>query len=171
MNRGDDSMLFLFVGDGSDRERIQRRADEIGLHNVRFLPLLSPADFRGLLTASGVCLVTQLHSVSEIAFPSKIVTYLAAGCPIIASVNPECEVASIIKESGSGRVVGAEQPDTLSFAIREMRAEDLHEYGENARKYAGLRWSSVRVLGHLERSLLVAAGLATSPTAYEGGTS
>lgn len=171
LNRGDDSMLFLFVGDGADRERIQRRADEISLHNVRFLPLLNPADFRGLLAASGVCLVTQLHSVSEIAFPSKIVTYLAAGRPIIASVNPECEVASIIKESGSGRVIGAEQPDALSFAIQKLRAEDLRTYGENAREYASLRWSSIRVLGNLERSLLVAAGLATSPTAYEGGNS
>jgi colanic acid biosynthesis glycosyl transferase WcaI len=165
LNRSDDSMLFLFVGDGADRGRIQRRAAEMGLRNVRFLPLLDQKDFRGLLAASGVCLVTQQQSVSEIAFPSKIVTYLAAGRPIIASVNPDCEVAKVVRESGAGRVVDAEEPEALSFALQEMRGEDLPKLGENAREYASLRWSSVRVLGHLERSLMAAAGSTMSSVA------
>jgi colanic acid biosynthesis glycosyl transferase WcaI len=165
LNRGDDSMLFLFVGDGADCGRIQRRAAELKLQNVKFLPLLSQQDFRGLLAASGICLVTQQQSVSEIAFPSKIVTYLAAGRPIIASVNPDCEVARVVRESGAGRVVDAEEPEALSFALQEMRREDLSKFSENAREYARLRWSSVRVLGHLERSLVAAAGATMSPVA------
>jgi colanic acid biosynthesis glycosyl transferase WcaI len=157
LNRSDDSMAFLFVGDGADCGRIQRRAIEMKLQNVRFLPLLDQKDFRGLLAASGVCLVTQQQSVSEIAFPSKIVTYLAAGRPIIASVNPDCEVARVVRESRAGRVVDAEEPEALSFALQEMRAENLSTFRENAREYANLRWSSVRVLGHLEKSLMAAA--------------
>ncbi len=92
LNRRDESTLFLFVGNGADCQRIQRRAADLNLHNVRFLPLLDETDFRGVLAASGVCLVTQQQSVSEIAFPSKIVTYLAAGRPVIASVNPEAKL-------------------------------------------------------------------------------
>ena len=157
LNRGDDSMLFLCVGNGADCQRIKRRAAELDLRNVRFLPLLDQADFRGLMAASSVCLVTQQQSVSEIVFPSKIVTYLAAGRPIVASVNPECEAARITLESGAGRVVEAENPASLLQAILELRGEDLHKVGENAREYASQRWSSVRVMGHLERSLLAAA--------------
>jgi len=130
------------------------------LHNVRFLPLLAEADFRGVLAASGVCLVTQQQSVSEVAFPSKIVTYLAAGRPVVASVNPDCEVARITRESGAGAVVNAENPAALLAAIRELRSSDLRKLGENARVYASRRWSSVRVMGHLERSLTAVAGSA-----------
>jgi colanic acid biosynthesis glycosyl transferase WcaI len=158
LHRGDDSMQFLFVGDGADRERIRRRASEMRLANVRFLPLLNQEDFRGLLAASGICLVTQQNHVSEIAFPSKIVTYLAAGRPIIASVNRECEVARVVCESGAGRVVDAEEPEALALALKEMRDENLSQYGENARQYASMRWSSMRVLGHMEQSLLAVAG-------------
>jgi colanic acid biosynthesis glycosyl transferase WcaI len=165
LNRDDDSTLFLFVGNGADCGRIQGRAVKMKLHNVRFLPLLDQTDFRGLLAASGICLVTQQQSVSEIAFPSKVVTYLAAGRPIIASVNPECEVARVVRESGAGRVVDAEVPEALSNALHEMRNADLSRYGENARGYASMRWSSVRVLGHLERSLLAAAGSAMNQVA------
>ena len=45
--RDDGSMLFLLVGDGADCERVQRRAAELSLANVRFLPLLDEAGFRG----------------------------------------------------------------------------------------------------------------------------
>jgi colanic acid biosynthesis glycosyl transferase WcaI len=164
LNRDDESTLFLFVGDGADCERIQRRAAQMKLRNVRFLPLLDQVDFRGLLAASGICLVTQQQSVSEIAFPSKIVTYLAAGRPMIASVNPECEVARVVRESGAGRVVDAEDPEALASALGEMRGADLNRLGENARQYAGMRWSSVRVLDHLERSLAAVAGSAMRST-------
>jgi colanic acid biosynthesis glycosyl transferase WcaI len=155
----DDSFVLLMVGDGADCERIQRRAAKMKLENVRFLPLLSQEDFRGLLAASGICLVTQQSSVSEIAFPSKVVTYLAAGRPIVASVNRECEVARVVRESRAGRVVDAEEPEALALALREMKDESLARFGENARQYASVRWSSVRVLGHLEQSLMTAAGL------------
>ena len=104
--------------------------------------------------------MTQQQSVSEIAFPSKIVTYLAAGRPVVASVNPDCEVARITRESGAGTVVNAENPEALLAAIRELRSSDLRKLGENARGYASRRWSSVRVMGHLERSLTAVAGSA-----------
>lgn len=168
LNRADDSLLFLCVGNGSDCERIKRRAAELSLKNVRFLPLLDEKDFRGLMAASDVCLVTQQQSVSEVAFPSKIVTYLGAGRPMIASVNPECEVARITRESGAGRVVEAENPQALLEAVRELRNADLRKAGENARAYACMRWSSERVLGHLERSLTMAAGSPMSSLAWKG---
>jgi len=168
LSRRDDSMLFLCVGDGAECERIKRRAAEHNLSNVRFFPLLDEKDFRGLMAASGICLVTQQHLTSEIAFPSKIVTYLAAGRPVVASVNPECEVAHMIRDSGAGKVVRAEDPAALLDAIRVLRREDLPNTGESGREYACARWSSTRVLGELERHLAAAAGTAMSPLVWKG---
>lgn len=131
----------------------------MNLQNVRFLPILDQKDFRGLLAASGICLVTQQRLVSEIFFPSKIVTYLAAGRAIVASVNSDCEVARITQDSGAGTVVEAENPEALLGAICRVRVEDLHKLGENGRRYATLRWAPARVLGHLEQCLMVATGV------------
>ena len=83
LNRRDGSTLFLLVGTAPMRRGFSA-GPLTGVAQCAFLPMLGKADFRGLLAASGVCLVTQQQSVSEIAFPSKIVTYLAAGRPIIA---------------------------------------------------------------------------------------
>jgi colanic acid biosynthesis glycosyl transferase WcaI len=167
LHRSDDSVQFLLVGDGAVRASIQRRVAELELHNVRFLPLLDAADFRGLLAASDVCLLTQQKSVSEIAFPSKIVTYLAAGRPVIASVNPDCEIAETIRESRGGRIVAPEDATALLAAIQELQGADLSEFRRSGQEYAGQRWSSARVLGHLERSLVSAAASVTSSLAQE----
>jgi colanic acid biosynthesis glycosyl transferase WcaI len=168
LNRSDDSVLFLLVGSGSDCERLRRRAAELKLPNVRFLPLLEEADFRGLIAASGICLVTQQKSVSEVAFPSKIVTYLAAARPIIASVNPESEVACVTRESGAGRVVNAEDAEALLGAIRELRGDDLQELGRKARNYATRRWAAARILGHLEQNLVAVAASAMGTVPQQG---
>jgi colanic acid biosynthesis glycosyl transferase WcaI len=154
LNHGDKSTLFLIVGDGGDRQRIQQRAQKMGLENLRFLPLLDEIDFRGLLAASGVCLVTQRKSASEIAFPSKVVTYLAAGCALLASVNEQSEIAQTILESEAGVVVEGENPQALLDAAIKLKSANLEQFGQNARGYAYLRWSSARVLGNLERCLL-----------------
>jgi colanic acid biosynthesis glycosyl transferase WcaI len=168
LNRCDDSVQFLLVGDGAVCERIRQRVADLGLQNVSFLPLLEAEDFRGLLAASDVCLLTQQKSVSEIAFPSKIVTYLAAGRPVIASVNPRCEVAQAVRESGAGRIVAPEDGAALLDAILEFRNANLSEYSQNAQEYASRRWSSARVLGHLERSLLSVATSAADSLPEEG---
>ncbi len=168
LNRSDNSMLFLLVGDGADCERIRRRALALGLDNVRFLPLLDETNFHGLMAASNVCLVTQQQSVAEIVFPSKIVTYLAAGRPIVVSVDPECEVARMTRESGAGKVVEAENPGALLAAVQNLRGEDLNKLSQSARDYAILQWAPARVLAHLERSLMAVAGSRESSLAKEG---
>jgi colanic acid biosynthesis glycosyl transferase WcaI len=154
MSRDDASRLFLLVGNGSARQKLERRAAKLKLDNVRFMPLLGSRDFRGLLAASDVCLITQRNLASDIVFPSKAVTYLAAGCAVIASVNQRSEVAQAIRESNAGIVVEPENAEALLNAVCELQFGELHELRRNAREYARMRWPAARVLTFIERSLV-----------------
>jgi colanic acid biosynthesis glycosyl transferase WcaI len=129
LSRNDASIVFLIVGDGSDKARIEQMVLERELTNVRFLPLLDETDFRGLLSASGACVVTQRKSASEIAFPSKVVTYLG------------------------GLVCAAEDGEALLQLIGQMKDSDLEGLRHRAKEYASRRWSSERVLRCLEQNL------------------
>lgn len=152
-SRVDDSILFLIVGDGAARNSIKARAEELRLTNVRFLPLLDPMDFRGLLAATDIALVTQRKAVSDIVFPSKTVTYLGAGCPVVASVNEYSEVARAITESGAGLVVPPEDPAALIAGINQLKKGGLDNCRRVARAYAVERWSGARVLSFMEQTL------------------
>lgn len=168
LTRSDESLLYLIVGDGAAREALMQRAAEMQLTNVKFLPVLDAQDFRGLLAASDICLVTQRKSLSDVVFPSKIVTYLAAGCPVIASVNPAIEAAQAVLDSGAGLVIEPENPVALRNALHELRSCDLQEHRRSARSYAGLRWSSARVLKFVERSLATVSRAVPAPLAERG---
>jgi len=168
LNRQEDSTVFLLVGDGAERENIEGRVAQLRLGNVRLLPLLEANEFRGLLGASDLCLVTQQKSVSDIVFPSKVVTYLTAGRPVLGSVNGKSEVARVICESGAGRIVEPENAEALLMAIHELRGTDLNACSQLAREYACRRWSSARVLGHLEKMLQEIGTSAPGPLAPEG---
>ena len=168
LGRADGSTQFLLVGSGVDRERIQNRVADLGLENVRFFPLLDEADFRGLLAATNICLVTQQKAASDIFFPSKMVTYLAAGRPLIASVDSGSQAARVTRESGAGRTVVPEDPGALLRAVHEMRTEDLRAYGAKARDYAISKWAPARVLGYLEQTLASVAFMPAKGQTEEG---
>lgn len=153
----DESLEFILAGDGAARKKIEGRAAELELRNVRFLPVLNSADYRGLLAASDICLVTQRRTVSDIVFPSKLVTYMSAGCASIASVNPNSEVARAIEGSQAGLVIEPENAVALVEAIASLRSGPIDECRRNAREFALDRWVADRVLSHLEKSLVAAS--------------
>jgi colanic acid biosynthesis glycosyl transferase WcaI len=167
MSRGDSSLFFLLVGNGSARDQVECRAAEMGLTNVRFLPLLDSQDFRGLLAASNVCLLTQRKSVSDIVFPSKTVTYLSAGCAVIASVNAGSEVAQTIRESGAGAVVEPENAEALLKAVQDLRSSNLADCRRSAMEYASVRWSPARVMRSIEERLVALSETAPPPLANQ----
>lgn len=82
------------------------------------------------MNASDICIVAQSKSRSGFS-PLKLFEYMACGKPVVAS---DIEgVREIVKESGGGILVGAENPENLAQAIvRLLKDEDyMKEMGEN----------------------------------------
>lgn len=153
--RDDPDVMFLLVGDGAARESLEKRTRDHELGNVRFLPLQPKAMFLELLAASDLCLLTQQKSVAEIVFPSKVVTMLAAGCPVVASVSPTSEVGRVLEEGGGGVVVPPEDPVVLARAITELRRDPqrMRAMGVAGRRYARTAWERGRILAGVATSL------------------
>jgi len=153
------NIVFLMVGSGAMKAQLEERAAVMRLENVKFLPLLSEQRFREMLATTDLALVTQQRSVSDIAFPSKTVTLLAAGCPVVASVSASSEVARVIEASEGGVVVKPEEPAILAQSIEQLsrNAGQLSVMKSQARRYAIEQWSPDRVLPIMEAELLKAA--------------
>lgn len=155
-------IAYLIVGDGAARADLQRKAAELALTNVQFLPLLPPDQFREMLAAADVALITQQKTVSDIVFPSKTVTLLAAGCPVIASVNSESEIARVIAASGAGTVVAPEDPGALANEILALRSDPATRSRMTyaGTQYARKHWEGSKILPYIEDELLRVAQIA-----------
>jgi len=110
-------LLFLIVGNGSEKQRMVDLAKSYNLGNVRFLPLQPRDLLADMYHAADINLLTQKKEVVDIVVPSKLISMMAAGSCIIASVAPNSEAASIMFEADCGRVVTPEDPEELSEAI------------------------------------------------------
>lgn len=175
--RDDPRVLYLLVGDGAVRGDLEARATARDLRNVRFLPLQDTATFHDLLAASDVALITQQRSVADIVFPSKVLTLLAAGRPVIASLNATSEVADVLRSSEGGIVVVPEDGTALSDAVVRLAAEPERRaaMGEAGRAYARAHWDRDRLLAHMEQELVAVSQhreLSFVPRSYstEGGS-
>jgi len=133
---------YLFVGDGAMRSNLEAEARARKLENILILPLLENDEFLEMLAATDIALITQKRVVSDIVFPSKTVTLLSAGCPVIASVNSGSEVARAVLRSGAGMVVEAENADAVWNAILELSksGESLARMSRQARQFALDSW-------------------------------
>jgi colanic acid biosynthesis glycosyl transferase WcaI len=116
-------VLVLFVGDGSEKERLQEFAHDKALSNVRFLPLLPPQPrelLPEMLAAADVLVLNQSGHIIDTVIPSKLFTYMASGRPIVAAVHQSSQAAACIRKAGSGIVVDAENPAALAEAILQL---------------------------------------------------
>jgi colanic acid biosynthesis glycosyl transferase WcaI len=158
-------IVFLLVGDGAMKSHLVKRADALGLDNVRFLPVQEKAELLQLLAAVELALIVQQSTVSDIVFPSKTVTLLSAARPIVASVSAECEIGRVISQSGAGVVIEPGNAEALAATIRELLRNPQRRATMSCcgRRYALQHWDETRILPAFESHLVRAAG--TTPHA------
>ena len=70
--------------------------------------------------------------------PSKAYSVLAAGRPVIASVDPGSEVARMVTDAGAGLVVLPDDPDAFTAAVEHLagKAGLRNQMGADGRVWA-----------------------------------
>ncbi len=120
---------FLFVGRGSEMNRLKKNAEMRFLTNVQFFDEIDSNEIHGLLSQcyAGLLTLDPRHKSHNI--PGKFLTYLLAGLPIIARVNENTDLAKLIKDERIGRVHFGESVEPLHDFVEEV-ADMSIEYVE-----------------------------------------
>jgi len=131
------SVRFVLIGSGSRGEWLQREVQRLGLTNVQLPGRLAAEKMPAILAQASALLVTLARSpIMSQTVPSKIQAYLAAGRPIIGSLDGEG--ASVIDQAAAGVACPAEDAGALADAIRRLYstpAPELHRMGQSGRLY------------------------------------
>jgi len=119
--RDDPEVAFVINGGGAARPDLERRAK--GLENVRFVDMQPKERLPEVLAAADVHVVPLKRGLAWSSVPSKLYSILAAGRPIVASVDPGTEVARTVGLAGAGVAVGPDDPEAFTKAIRRLLDE------------------------------------------------
>jgi colanic acid biosynthesis glycosyl transferase WcaI len=98
----DESVYFLFIGEGVRRSQLMSRAIQEGLTRVALLPYQPEERFTQIVGAADACFVVLQSGLERLAFPSRAFTFLSAGCPLITFMSPEAELARLVERNGCG---------------------------------------------------------------------
>lgn len=147
-----EDLLFLIVGDGAQKEEWVEKARH--LKNVRWLPMQSREIYPQVLQASDLCLATLKAEVKTPVVPSKILSIMAAGKPIIATMDLAGDAPHIIEAAGCGYALPAEDDEQLANRVRELyqNREVARQMGTNGRVYV-MEHFSLRVCTSLYLSI------------------
>jgi glycosyltransferase involved in cell wall biosynthesis len=120
---------FLFVGRGSDAQRLRSDASARALDNVAFFDEIDPDEISGLYAQCHVGLVAldPRHKTHNI--PGKFLSYMQAGLPVLASINPGNDLVELISTQQVGQVCTDTSVATLS-ALAQSLVADI-EYDED----------------------------------------
>jgi colanic acid biosynthesis glycosyl transferase WcaI len=141
-------IVWMLIGQGEEREQIEQEIRRRNLGNFRLMDL-QPVEFlRQIYSAADVLVLNQRATVEDAVIPSKLLTYMAAGRPLVAAISEKSEAARYIREANCGLVVPPENPAALVQGILELRQNLAlrKEMGMNGRAYAEAHLTKDKVL-------------------------
>ena len=118
---------FLFVGRGSDAKLLREEARRRKLGNVVFYDEIEPEEIPGLYAQchAGIVALDPRHKTHNI--PGKFLTYMQAGLPVLASINPGNDLIQLIKQERVGQACTDQSVESLerlvSVLVDEIKAD------------------------------------------------
>ena len=128
---------FVLLGSGSRSKWLHGEIARRALGNVKLPGRFPTGTMPGILSQASALLVSLVRSpIMSLTVPSKVQAYLAAGRPVIASM--EGAGAQVVEEAGAGIACPAEDAAALVAAVLRLRAEtpeQLARMGQAGRDY------------------------------------
>ena len=120
-HRHRDDLVYVINGGGVRFQDLASAAN--GLPNLVVVGY-QPADRLPEVLATGdIHLVLLKAGLASASVPSKAYSVLAAGRPVVASVDPGSEVARMVTDAGAGFAVPPDDPEALVAAVEYLAGE------------------------------------------------
>lgn len=130
-------IVFLMVGEGVVKDRIQIAAAQRGLDNIRMLPFQPREILSQVLSSANLAVLTLQKNRGKSSVPSKVLGYMAAARPVAASLDQDSDTARFLERAGCGICVPAEDAKALTEAILNLYHDPNRrlKLGQNGREF------------------------------------
>ena len=134
-------VMFVINGGGAARPGLEEQG--ANLPNLRFVDMAPIERLPEVLAAADLHVVPLRTGLARSSVPSKMYSILAAGRPIVASVDEGTEVARTVEQAGAGIAVPPDDPVAFIAALERLLDDPAARItmGESARRFV-VGWAS-----------------------------
>lgn len=152
----DASVQVVVVSEGPGADWLLRAKNEHKLSNLRILPFQPFRDFPRVLASADVLLAVLEADAGTFSVPSKVLSYLCAGRPLLTAMPATNLAARIVTSIPAGIAVAPDEPDRFVSSARQLWANshERAEFAASARKYAEENFRIAEVAAKFEALLV-----------------
>ena len=134
--RGD--AVLVVVSEGPNVRALEQQAEARRLAAIKFLPFQPYEDFPNVLASATVLIGILEDEAGVFSVPSKVLSYLCSGRPILLCAPAENLASRIVLEAEAGAVYSTSRPQDLLSGLDEILNDGAAalRLGDNARRYA-----------------------------------
>jgi len=128
--KNDSQFHFLIIGDGVEKETIEKDIIDRGLINISLFPKMGKEEVIGYLKASHIAIIPLVSSKVDDAIPSKLLE--AWGCSLPVMLIAQGEAKFLVDSVGGGRCAPPEDFAAIKDQFLKFRIKnDYHLCGQN----------------------------------------
>jgi glycosyltransferase involved in cell wall biosynthesis len=137
----------VVVSQGKGRAWLEERADTVPPGRLLLLDYVDYALLPRVLGSADVLLAVLEHDASRYSVPSKVLSYLCAGRPVVGVMDRANAVAATLVEQGAGLVQDIGNHEQLAQRIRQLLDDPgrAAQMGAAARRYAEETFDIARI--------------------------
>ncbi|HSV73818.1 MAG TPA: glycosyltransferase family 4 protein [Chthonomonadales bacterium] len=151
--------VLVVASEGSGADWLRRHLPTRLAARMLLVPYQDAAEFPAMLASAQVMLAILESDAGAYSIPSKVLAYLCAGRPIVASMPPENLSARLVESVGAGWVCPPGNGAALGAAVLKALGdkEAGQRMGQAGRAYAEAHFPIASVAARFERLLSEAA--------------
>lgn len=133
--KNNSEIFFLIVGEGTEFWRLKEFVDNEKPINVKLMRLLPRDDYDRMVASCDVGMIFLDNSFSIPNFPSRILSYMQAGLPVLACTDPNTDIGRVILDGGFGWWCESNDVSLFSDLVNKIVKTDLQDYKHRSYEY------------------------------------
>lgn len=134
--KNSDKVFFCIVGSGTEFSKIRSFVEQKKIKNTLLLGSLPKDEYDLFINAGDVGLIFLDNRFTIPNFPSRLLSYMQAGMPVLAATDGNTDIGIVIENGEFGHWCESVNPQSFSALLPKFYAyKDRQTMGKNARNY------------------------------------
>lgn len=134
-NSGYYDRFFVICGTGTEYPKLKKYIDTERPENVLLINGLPKEEYEGFAGCCDIGLVFLDHRFTIPNFPSRLLSYMQKGMPVLACTDLNTDIGKVITEGGFGWWCESDTPAHFTETVNMILNADISEMGENSFRY------------------------------------
>lgn len=134
--------FYVIAGSGTEANLIEDYISECAPDNIRYIRQLPRDEYEELSSACDAGLIFLDPRFTIPNFPSRILSYMQSGLPVIACTDRSTDIGKTAQDKGFGFSCFSSEPESFSGAVDLLLKSNIEEMGNSAFSYLKDNYSS-----------------------------